>query len=186
MLPCAPCICKFFTFTKCNASFWLQTVFDALWLVFEVKVCCFCCFLKPNHRFRYLTDACFTSVIIQTLCILLWFTLWSIVDILILPGDTYRSYIVSLFSGYVVVIAVFFVQSPVYQLTYDAYLTSPLLALAVEDIYKVVATIATLNVWRGLWGLIKDFVFTNDSGVMLALSYHAFGFVVMIIMGVSK
>jgi succinate dehydrogenase hydrophobic anchor subunit len=125
-------------------------------------------------------------MVIQSFGILLWFALWSISDILILPVDTYRSYIVSLVGGYAVVMAVFTVQSSVYQLAKVAHLKSPLYALAIEDAYKLVATLATLHLWRGLWGIIKDFVFTNDTGFMLAWFYHVIGFVVMIILGVSK
>ena len=151
----------------------------------RIHNCCYC-FLQPSNILLYMIDACFSTLVILTLVILVWFALWSIGDYLISPADAFRSYILSLSIGYVVVIAVFVVQSSVFHFAYGSYQRSPQLALAVEHAYKVVATLATLHLWRGLWGIFKDFVLTKDTNLPLAFSFHAVGFVFMILFGVSK
>ena len=156
---------------------------DLVWYI--ILLTCPFLTLQPTDGLWYAADAFFTTLVINTLGILVWFALWTIGDVLILPEFPFLSCLASLCSGYVLAGVIFSLQSRVHKVTQEACQTSAVLPLAIEDCYKVLATVSTLSIWRGLWGMARHFIFADGTGFDRALTFHLFGFLIMIAIGVS-
>jgi hypothetical protein len=98
----------------------------------------------------YLLDVAVTLAVVQPLTVLVWASLWTITDLLLLPSSPpLHSYLASLALGYAGAAALFAAQSRVHALAVAAARHGWVMELAVEDAYKMAAAVATLLLWRG-------------------------------------
>lgn len=108
------------------------------------------------------------------LCIQVWRALWNIMTKLILPLEhqLLKSYLVSLGAGYAACLLLFLLQHPLYLLARKLRRTHKIWEHILEVSVKIVATFACVLLWRGGWGLCRDFLLKEVWHFWLA---HALG-----------
>jgi len=144
----------------------------------------------------YTLDVLLTIFVILSSVVLLWVGLWQLGDALILPNSILLSYIVCLGAGYTCTAFLFILQNPL-ELLLD-HLTGPergqvsrCSAACIDVVYNCLSTVVVLLLWRGLWGFIKTFVLIDNAQtlpkhVLLGWTFHAVGFVSMILLQVGR
>ncbi|XP_063822761.1 uncharacterized protein LOC135072683 [Ostrinia nubilalis] len=104
----------------------------------------------------YVLDCVFSVAVVGSLVVFVWRGSWALLDIFLFPEDPVKSCWTSLIVGYSVVIATFSLQAPIRWVTARLH-GAPRLLLA--DVYHLVSFIATVNVWRGFWGMLDIYFF---------------------------
>lgn len=92
----------------------------------------------------------------------MWRCLWNLGDRTIYPTDKFHSYIVCLAVGTITAIVLLCSTMLIRWLIERAHRTHWILGVGVEDIVHVLTTVSCLLMWRGGWGLIKDYVLVDD------------------------
>ena len=124
--------------------------------------------LQPSSPLAYVADSVFSHIIIRTLVVQAWRGLWNVMDAFIYPHDMLLSYSVCLGAGYGAALIIALLQYPVYHLARALRRKHHLLELILEDIYKIFITLTTIVIWRGGWGLCKDFAIMIEEHSWLA------------------
>ncbi|XP_026315729.1 uncharacterized protein LOC113227071 [Hyposmocoma kahamanoa] len=106
----------------------------------------------------YVLDCVFSVSVVGSLVVFVWRGTWALLDIFLFPEEPVKSYISSLVVGYGVMIASFSLQAPIRWVVARLHGT-PRLLLA--DVYHFVSFIATVNVWRGVWGMLDTYLFPD-------------------------
>ncbi|CAG9785789.1 unnamed protein product [Diatraea saccharalis] len=107
----------------------------------------------------YILDCVFSVAVVGSLVVFVWRGSWALLDIFLFPDDQVKSYWTSLIVGYSVVIATFSLQAPIRWVTARLH-GAPRLLLA--DVYHLISFVATVNVWRGFWGMLDVYLFPES------------------------
>lgn len=107
----------------------------------------------------YVLDCLFSVVVVGSLVIFVWRGAWVLMDIYIFPEDIYKSNWASLVLGYVLAAGSFALQTPA---RWAAARLRGAARLALADLFLLLAFLATVNVWRSVWGL-TDLYFLPES-----------------------
>eukprot|EP00088_Acartia_fossae_P030046 TRINITY_DN3098_c0_g1_i10.p1 TRINITY_DN3098_c0_g1~~TRINITY_DN3098_c0_g1_i10.p1 ORF type:complete len:357 (+),score=67.20 TRINITY_DN3098_c0_g1_i10:318-1388(+) len=140
----------------------------------------------PENKRWFVTDVLFTNMIIRVLIVMCWWSLWSLEGNVLIPNligvkDEKVAYY-SFVLGYIlaVLVAVFdrlLVNHPFSK----QYINKPLRIVII-----ILAFIASVNVWRGVWSIYDNFLFP---GVNPALNYIAstlFAYIVLALLKLSN
>ncbi len=132
---------------------------DNFFLLFQVTSVC-----------RYVLDSVVTHVGVVHLTIQVWRALWNIMHHVILPDEKSLmiSYLISLGIGYGACLTLFLFQHPFYLLARKLRLSHWILEHILEIVVKIAATIACVLLWRGGWGLCRDFLLKEEWQFWLA------------------
>lgn len=116
-------------------------------------------FQETHHPCIYLADSVFTHLGIIHLCIQVWRALWNILDNFLFPGKEQLlfSYYISLGIGYGACVVFFLLQYPLHYVARTLHAKHPMLELVFEDFIKLFVIVGTVLIWRGGWGLFKDY-----------------------------
>ena len=123
----------------------------------------------------FLLDVLFTHFIIGTLSIQVWRGLWNVIDNILLPDDKLKSYYICLGFGAGASLLLLSLEELICRLSTWSKRHHWLLALAMEDIMKFVAVIVGLVLWRGSWGMMKDYVIAGPCDTVDCWIYHGAG-----------
>ncbi|VVC88140.1 unnamed protein product [Leptidea sinapis] len=104
----------------------------------------------------YILDCVFSVTVVGSLVVFVWRGSWALLDIFLFPADTTKSCWISLIAGYCLVVITFSLQVPMRWAVSRLQGASRLL---VADFYHLVSFLATVNVWRGVWGLLDIYLF---------------------------
>lgn len=119
------------------------------------------CFLQPREG-AYAADVVFSFVMLNFVMCVYWSAVWNILDKSVHPDNLLISYVISLTLGCTVFIL--FLVSEAYLIHITKHLLDRgfLIGLVFEDGVKIVASIVTVLVWRGGWGLLEDYMLTDS------------------------
>ncbi|XP_073949821.1 transmembrane protein fuseless isoform X2 [Choristoneura fumiferana] len=106
----------------------------------------------------YVLDCVFSVAVVGSLVVFVWRGSWALLDIFLFPDDAVRSCWTSVVVGYGLVIATFALQAPV---RWAAARLHGAFRLLLADVYHLLSFLATVNVWRGLWGLLDIYLFPD-------------------------
>ena len=129
-------------------------------------------YLQPSVLFRYLLDSLISHVGVVHISVQVWRALWNIfTHVIVLPDKSLlNSYLVSLGAGYTFCLLLFALQHPLYLLARKLRPTHWILEHSLEVFVKIVATITSILLWRGAWGLCRDFLLKREWQFWLAHS----------------
>ncbi|XP_049868395.1 uncharacterized protein LOC126368436 isoform X1 [Pectinophora gossypiella] len=141
---------------------------------------------KTNFSSRetalYVLDCVFSVSVVGSLVVFVWRGSWALLDIFLFPGDPLKSCWSSLIVGYALVVATFALQAPVRWAAARLH-GAPRLLLA--DVYHLLSFFATVNVWRGVWGLL-DIYFFPDTPKLSNWCSHAISICLLILLNCSN
>ncbi|XP_065207204.1 uncharacterized protein fusl isoform X1 [Planococcus citri] len=145
------------------------TLFDTTW---------------KKNKFLYILDSIFSVFIVGTLVILVWRGAWCLLDQTIFPGnETYLlSGWISLGIGYSIVFATFALQRFMKILIrmYHGWKR-----LVIIDTYVVISFCGTINIWRGIWILLEEYVNLENS-LTNCVILHFLSFFILVIFNSSN
>ncbi|KAG6449377.1 hypothetical protein O3G_MSEX006033 [Manduca sexta] len=130
----------------------------------------------------YVLDCVFSVTVVGSLVVFVWRGSWALLDIFLFPDDTVRSCWTSLIVGYALVVVTFALQAPVRWAAARLH-GAPRLLLA--DLYHLISFVATVNVWRGVWGLL-DIYFFPESPKLSNWCSHAVSLALLILLNCSN
>ncbi|XP_049868396.1 uncharacterized protein LOC126368436 isoform X2 [Pectinophora gossypiella] len=130
----------------------------------------------------YVLDCVFSVSVVGSLVVFVWRGSWALLDIFLFPGDPLKSCWSSLIVGYALVVATFALQAPVRWAAARLH-GAPRLLLA--DVYHLLSFFATVNVWRGVWGLL-DIYFFPDTPKLSNWCSHAISICLLILLNCSN
>ncbi|XP_061729734.1 uncharacterized protein LOC133534580 isoform X2 [Cydia pomonella] len=107
----------------------------------------------------YVLDCVFSVAVVGSLVVFVWRGSWALLDMFLFPDDQLRSCWTSLLVGYALVVATFALQAPV---RWAAARLHGAARLLLADVYHLVSFLATVNVWRGVWGLLDIYLFPDS------------------------
>ena len=139
--------------------------------------------LQPDSVIRYTVDSAVSHFIIVPLVVQVWRGLWNILDIYIYPENLVLSYSVCLGVGYAAMVLLFMLEWPLVWLAKKLHQRHWFLELVFEDIYKLLTILASLLLWRGGWGFVKDYLLVTQP---LAWTAHGVGTVFMMLLQVAS
>ena len=141
-------------------------------------------FFQPNTICRYVLDSAISHLGVVHISIQVWRALWNILTHTVLPGKSLlmKSYLVSLGAGYGLCFILFALQHPLYLLARKLRPTHWVLEHALEVFVKIKATGAAVLLWRGGWGLCRDFLLKDEWQFWLA---HSCGVGLLIVVQAS-
>ncbi|KAM3963636.1 LOW QUALITY PROTEIN: transmembrane protein fuseless [Aphomia sociella] len=111
---------------------------------------------SSRETMLYVLDCIFSVAVVGSLVVFVWRGSWALLDIFLYPDDKVTSCWTSLIVGYALVVVTFALQAPVRWAAARLH-GAPRLLLA--DVYHLASFIATVNVWRGVWGLLDVYFF---------------------------
>ncbi|KAJ2950185.1 hypothetical protein O0L34_g11543 [Tuta absoluta] len=130
----------------------------------------------------YVLDCVFSVTVVGSLVVFVWRGSWALLDIFLCPSDPVRSLCYSLIIGYSLVVATFTLQAPMRWAAARLH-GAPRLLLA--DVYHLLAFLATVNVWRGIWGLLDIYLFPDTPKISNWCS-HAISLFLLILLNCSN
>ncbi|XP_031623852.1 uncharacterized protein LOC116341117 isoform X2 [Contarinia nasturtii] len=130
----------------------------------------------------YFIDCAFSVIVIGTLVVLVWRSLWVIFDLLIFPREQTLSAWYSLAIGYGIV-AITFALQPLMKLACDRL--TGLWRIAACDAFLFFSFVGTVNVWRGVWQLLDLHLFPENP-VMSNLLCHGVSFFFLAMLNCSN
>ncbi|XP_065207207.1 uncharacterized protein fusl isoform X4 [Planococcus citri] len=137
-----------------------------------------------KNKFLYILDSIFSVFIVGTLVILVWRGAWCLLDQTIFPGnETYLlSGWISLGIGYSIVFATFALQRFMKILIrmYHGWKR-----LVIIDTYVVISFCGTINIWRGIWILLEEYVNLENS-LTNCVILHFLSFFILVIFNSSN
>lgn len=141
------------------------------------------CFLQPREG-AYAADVVFSFVVLNFVMCVYWSAVWNFLDKSVHPDNLLISYVISLALGCTVLIL--FLVSEAYLIRVTKHLLDRgfLIGLMFEDGVKIVASIVTVLIWRGGWGLLKDYLLTDSQQV--AWVCHIVGIGVLMLLQCSS
>ncbi|CAF4894117.1 unnamed protein product [Pieris macdunnoughi] len=107
----------------------------------------------------YILDCVFSATVVGSLVVFVWRGLFALIDIYLYPDDPAKSCWTSLVVGYSVVVVTFSLQAP---MRWAVARLQGVPRLLIADVYHLLSFASTVNVWRGVWGLL-DIYFLPDS-----------------------
>ncbi|CAH0702239.1 unnamed protein product [Spodoptera exigua] len=139
---------------------------------------------RTNSRetMLYILDCIFSVTVVGSLVVFVWRGSWALLDIFLFPDDRTKSCWTSLIVGYAVVIVTFALQAPV---RWSAARLHGAPRLLLADVYHFISFIATVNVWRGVWGLL-DIYFFPESPKLSNWSSHIISLTLLILLNCSN
>ncbi|XP_038215074.1 uncharacterized protein LOC119834696 isoform X1 [Zerene cesonia] len=143
-----------------------------------------------NTRFRmssretalYILDCVFSVTVVGSLVVFVWRGSWALLDIFLFPDDPSKSCWTSLIMGYSLVVVTFSLQVP---MRWAAAKLQGAGRLLLVDFYHLVSFLATVNVWRGVWGLL-DIYFYPESPKLSNWSSHIVSLALLILLNCSN
>jgi len=115
----------------------------------------------PDNKRWFVTDILFTNMIVRVLIVMCWWSLWSLESDFLIPNligikdDTVATD--SFLIGYTLTIIVAVLDRILLNYPFSKqYINKPLRGLLI-----VLAFIASVNVWRGVWSIYDNFLFPN-------------------------
>ena len=147
---------------------------DCLMIMITSSIGVICLYLQPTILCRYVLDSAISHVGVVHISVQVWRALWNILThVIVLPDKSLlNSYLVSLGAGYGFCLLLFALQHPLYQLARKLRPTHWILEHSLEVLVKIIATVASVLLWRGGWGLCRDFLLKEEWQFWLA---HACG-----------
>ncbi|XP_026732852.1 uncharacterized protein LOC113497485 isoform X2 [Trichoplusia ni] len=130
----------------------------------------------------YILDCIFSVAVVGSLVVFVWRGSWALLDIFLFPDDKSKSCWTSLIVGYAVVLVTFALQAPVRWAAARLH-GAPRLLLA--DVYHFISFVATVNVWRGVWGLL-DIYFFPESPKLSNWGSHIVSLTLLILLNCSN
>ncbi|XP_046962342.1 uncharacterized protein LOC124531845 isoform X1 [Vanessa cardui] len=106
----------------------------------------------------YILDCVFSVTVVGSLVVFVWRGSWALLDIFLYPDDQIKSFWTSLVVGYAIVVVTFATQVPM-RWAVGKLQGAP--RLLVADLYHLVSFLATVNVWRAVWGLMDVYFFPD-------------------------
>nr|XP_026484306.1 uncharacterized protein LOC113392221 isoform X1 [Vanessa tameamea] len=106
----------------------------------------------------YILDCVFSVTVVGSLVVFVWRGSWALLDIFLYPDDQVKSFWTSLVVGYAIVVVTFATQVPM-RWAVGKLQGAP--RLLVADLYHLVSFLATVNVWRAVWGLMDVYFFPD-------------------------
>ncbi|XP_050668776.1 uncharacterized protein LOC126968034 [Leptidea sinapis] len=138
--------------------------------------------MSSRETALYILDCVFSVTVVGSLVVFVWRGSWALLDIFLFPADTTKSCWISLIAGYCLVVITFSLQVPMRWAVSRLQGASRLL---VADFYHLVSFLATVNVWRGVWGLLDIYLFP-DSPKLSNWSCHIVSLGLLIILNCSN
>ncbi|XP_041987864.1 uncharacterized protein LOC121739444 [Aricia agestis] len=130
----------------------------------------------------YILDCVFSVTVVGSLVVFVWRGSWALLDIFLYPNDVVKSCWTSLIVGYALVVLTFAVQAPM-RWAVARLQGAPRLLIA--DVYHLVSFFATVNVWRGVWGLL-DVYFFPDTPKLSNWCSHIVSLTLLILLNCSN
>ncbi|XP_013149254.1 PREDICTED: uncharacterized protein LOC106111657 [Papilio polytes] len=130
----------------------------------------------------YVLDCIFSVTVVGSLVVFVWRGSWALLDIFLYPDDQVRSFWTSLVGGYVVVLVTFVLQVP---MRWAAARLHGAPRLLLVDVYHLMSFVATVNVWRGVWGLLDVYYFP-DRPKFSNWSIHIISLTLLILLNCSN
>ncbi|XP_074663099.1 uncharacterized protein LOC141915459 [Tubulanus polymorphus] len=111
----------------------------------------------PKTPYNWFLDILFTTVVIHGLVVFVWRGSWVFLDAILYPDDKTKSSWVSLIIGYLICFIYVFWQK--LAAIISRKLASKTIWLSIfESVYWIIGIHGSLNVWRGVWGLLNVFL----------------------------
>ncbi|XP_063982798.1 uncharacterized protein LOC135165439 isoform X4 [Diachasmimorpha longicaudata] len=107
----------------------------------------------------YILDCAFSVGVVGTLVVFVWRGIWVLLDNHLFPDNREYSAIGSMVIGYIIV-AITFCFQPV--MRYVCSRLQGLSRLLAADAFLVLSFLGTVNVWRGIWGLLEVWLFPEN------------------------
>ncbi|XP_072938735.1 uncharacterized protein fusl isoform X1 [Epargyreus clarus] len=141
-------------------------------------------FQKKSSRetVLYILDCIFSVTVVGSLVVFVWRGSWALLDIFLFPDDQVKSCWTSLIVGYALVVFTFALQAP---MRWAAARLQGAARLLLADVYHFVSFIATVNVWRGVWGLL-DIYFFPDTPKLSNWCSHIISLALLILLNCSN
>ncbi|XP_023955123.2 uncharacterized protein LOC112058487 isoform X2 [Bicyclus anynana] len=130
----------------------------------------------------YILDCLFSVTVVGSLVVFVWRGSWALLDIFLYPDNLVKSCWTSLVVGYALVVLTFAAQAPV-RWAVAKLQGAPRLLLA--DVYHLISFLATVNVWRGIWGLLDIYFFPETPKLSNWFS-HVISLVLLILLNCSN
>ncbi|XP_038215075.1 uncharacterized protein LOC119834696 isoform X2 [Zerene cesonia] len=130
----------------------------------------------------YILDCVFSVTVVGSLVVFVWRGSWALLDIFLFPDDPSKSCWTSLIMGYSLVVVTFSLQVP---MRWAAAKLQGAGRLLLVDFYHLVSFLATVNVWRGVWGLL-DIYFYPESPKLSNWSSHIVSLALLILLNCSN
>ncbi|CAK1540735.1 unnamed protein product [Leptosia nina] len=130
----------------------------------------------------YILDCVFSVTVVGSLVVFVWRGLWALIDIFLYPDDPVKSCWTSLIVGYCMVVITFSLQAPMRWMVARLQ-GAPRLLLA--DVYHLLSFASTVNVWRGVWGLLDIYLFP-ESPLLSNWSCHIVSLALLIVLNCSN
>ncbi|XP_050404919.1 uncharacterized protein LOC126820829 [Patella vulgata] len=131
---------------------------------------------KPGPSLRFYMDSCFSVVFVTGFAITQWRGLWTLIDLLLVPDDVFRSAWLSLVAGNILAIFLFVIQWPVMWLAGKIRRLPQtnvefIALLGIEDLMTICGTLASVLVWRGCWYLYDQCLIVHDTELSFWVSH---------------
>ncbi|XP_047507037.1 uncharacterized protein LOC125050974 [Pieris napi] len=130
----------------------------------------------------YILDCVFSVTVVGSLVVFVWRGLFALIDIYLYPDDPAKSCWTSLIVGYSVVVVTYSLQVPM-RWAVARLQGAPRLLIA--DVYHLLSFASTVNVWRGVWGLL-DIYFLPDSPHLSNWSCHIVSLALLMLLNCSN
>jgi hypothetical protein len=120
----------------------------------------------PENKRWFVTDVLFTNMIVRVLIVMCWWSLWSLEGNVLIPNligikDTdvaYDSFLV----GYILTCIVAILDRMLVNYPFSKqYINKPIRVLII-----LLAFIASVNVWRGVWSIYDNYLFPQVTPVL--------------------
>lgn len=139
---------------------------------------------QPTTICRYVLDSVLSHVGVTHLSVQVWRALWNTFKhVIVLPDNSLlKSYVLCLGAGYAFCLLLFILQNPLYLLARKLRPVHWILEHMLEVIIKIVATLVCVLLWRGGWGLCRDFLLKDEWHFWIA---HSVGMSLLLIVQAS-
>ncbi|KAK6181073.1 hypothetical protein SNE40_009009 [Patella caerulea] len=132
---------------------------------------------KPRSSLKFYMDVGFSVVFIRGFAIAQWRGVWTLLDLLLTPGDAFLSAWLSLVAGNILTIFLFVIQWPIMYLARKLRVSHTkvkfIALLAIEDLMTFCGMVAAILVWRGCWQLYDQCLIVDDTELSLWVSHGA-------------
>lgn len=115
------------------------------------------------HDAAFVADVLFSHILLNFVMCVYWAAVWNVFDRTMYPDNLLISYVISLGVGCGALIFLFIAETRLVGITKHVCRRNAFLGLVFEDCIKLIASLVTVFIWRGGWGLMKDYVLTDDA-----------------------
>ena len=127
----------------------------------------------------FVADVLFTSIIVNTVVVVFWRGVWTLLDLYLCPDDSKLSALYTLLASNGLAFLCLIGRFPVWKIAKNLHTSNKvLLKMIIEEAFLLVAGVLCVCHWRGVW-LLQDVLLIPEHQVLSAWTSHVIGVIAL-------